>query len=219
MSERYVLRISRSDSQANHAREAELAAAAIQIGVKTAPCLAYGADYSIWQRLPGVRSNRKTSPPELWNELLSDLERLHNQPLEVAPTDLPDEWVSHEVWIERTQNAAQWSWVERKKLEQIFTNKHLILHNCFIHGDAWQDNVLENRGVYAGIIDWTGAGWSSLEFECSRLENPALELALTRWQGKLDSELVWKMRLELLLRVGTLRRVEWAGVREILARF
>ena len=219
MSEHYVLRVSRSNSYANHAREAKLATAAIKLGVKTAHCIAFEQDYSIWERLNGIRSNRDTSPKKLWEALLDDLEKLHTHPLEVAPKDLPIEWVSHEVWIERTQNAANWSTTERKTLERILTSKHSISSNSFIHGDAWQDNVLEHDGAYAGLIDWTGAGWSSLEFECSRLENPALEIGLKRWKSKLDVELVWKMRLELLLRVGTMRHVEWAAVREIVAHF
>jgi aminoglycoside phosphotransferase len=216
MSEHYVLRVSRSNSYSNHAREAKLAADAIKLGIKTAHCVAFAQDYSIWERLPGVRSNRQTSPRQLWEALLGDLEILHTHPLELAPEDLPIEWVSHEVWIERTQNAANWSATERKTLERILTRKHPISPNTFIHGDAWQDNVLEHNGTYAGLIDWTGAGWSSLEFECSRLENPALEIALKRWKAKLDVELVWKMRLELLLRVGTLRKVDWVGVREVM---
>jgi hypothetical protein len=41
---------------------------------------------------------------------------------------------------------------------------------------------------------------------------------LTRWKTKVDVELMLKMRLELLLRVGTLRRVDWAMVREIMTK-
>ena len=219
MSEHYVLRVSRSNSYASHAREARLASAAIKLGVKTAHCVAFEQDYSIWERLNGIRSNRDTSPGQLWEALLDDLEKLHAHPLEPAPEDLPAQWVSHEFLLESTQNAANWSPSERKTLERILTTKHSILHNTFIHGDAWQDNVLEHDGAYAGLIDWTGAGWSSLEFECSRLENPALEIGLKRWELKLDVELVRKMRLELLLRVGTMRHVEWAAVREIVAHF
>jgi aminoglycoside phosphotransferase len=218
MSEDYVLRISKNTVFADHAREARLAKEALKIGVTTAACVAFGQDYSIWKRLPGVRSNRNTSPLNLWDSLLSDLERLHSNPLEVAPENLPTEWVSHEVWIERTQNMANWSETERKTLESILITKHPITRHSFIHGDAWQDNVLEFEGCYSGLIDWTGAGWSSLEFECSRLEQPALDLALTRWKTKVDVELMLKMRLELLLRVGTLRRVDWAMVREIMTK-
>jgi aminoglycoside phosphotransferase len=216
MSENYVLRVSRSNSSTDHAREARLAEAAIKLGVKTAHCLVFALDYSIWQRLPGVRSNRDSSPKKLWEALLDDLEKLHAAPLEVAPKDLPTEWVSHEVWIERSQNSADWTETERKRLETILISKHPITQNTFIHGDAWQDNVLEHQGCYAGLIDWTGAGWSSLEFECSRLEQPALESALTRWQSKVDVKLILKMRLELLLRVGTLRKMNWSVVREIM---
>jgi aminoglycoside phosphotransferase len=218
MSEDYVLRISRNTVLADHAREARLAQAAVKIGVKTAACVAFGQDYSIWKRLPGVRSNRNTSPAKLWDSLLDDLEKLHANPLEVAPENLSEEWVSHEVWIERTQNMADWSAPERKKLESFLIAKHPITQHLFIHGDAWQDNVLEFEGCYEGLIDWTGAGWSSLEFECSRLEQPALDLALTRWKSKIDVELMLKMRLELLLRVGTLRRVDWAVVRDIMTK-
>jgi aminoglycoside phosphotransferase len=218
MSDDYVLRVSRSTVFADHAREARLAQAALKLGVKTAPCVAFGQDYSIWKRLPGVRSNRRTSPLQLWEELLTDLEKLHAAPLEAAPENPPVEWISHEVWIERTQNLAHWSAFERKTLEKILISKHPISQNSFIHGDAWQDNVLEFEGGYAGLIDWTGAGWSSLEFECSRLEQPALDLALLRWKQKIDLELVFKMRLELLLRVGTLRQVDWAAVREIMTK-
>jgi aminoglycoside phosphotransferase len=218
MSEDYVLRISKNTVFADHAREARLAKAALKLGVTTAACVAFGQDYSIWKRLPGIRSNRNTSPQNLWDSLLSDLERLHSNPLEVVPENLPEEWISHEVWIERTQNMANWSETERKKLESILIAKHPITRHSFIHGDAWQDNVLEFEGDYSGLIDWTGAGWSSLEFECSRLEQPALDLALTRWKTKVDVELMLKMRLELLLRVGTLRRVDWAMVREIMTK-
>jgi aminoglycoside phosphotransferase len=218
MSEEYVLRISRGNAVANHAREARLAQAALKLGVKTAPCVAFGQDYSIWQRLPGIRSDRNNSPKQLWEELLDDLEKLHAHPLEVAPENPPIEWISHEVWIERTQNMAFWSALERKRLENILIAKHPIQDTTFIHGDAWQDNVLEFNGNYAGLIDWTGAGWSSLEFECSRLEQPALALALERWKHKIDLELVYKMQLELMLRVATLRHVDWAVVRAIMAQ-
>jgi aminoglycoside phosphotransferase len=218
MSEDYVLRISRNNTVADHAREARLAQAALKLGVKTAACVAFGQDYSIWKRIPGNRSDRETSPQSLWEALLNDLEKLHAQPLETSPLDLPVEWISHEVWIERTQNMAGWDMGERKALENILISKHPIKHQVFIHGDAWQDNVLEFNGSYAGLIDWTGAGWSSLEFECSRLEKPALELALTRWRAKLDVELMFKMRLELLLRVGTLRHMDWFAVREIMTK-
>jgi aminoglycoside phosphotransferase len=213
-----VLRISKNTVFADHAREARLAQGALKLGVTTAACVAFGQDYSIWKRLPGVRSNRNTSPAKLWDLLLGDLEKLHAQPLEVAPENLALEWVSHEVWIERTQNTANWSGLERKRLEHILISKHAIKNHAFIHGDAWQDNVLEFNGSYAGLIDWTGAGWSSLEFECSRLEQPALDLALLRWEQKVDIELMLKMRLELLLRVGTLRQVNWSVVREIMTK-
>jgi aminoglycoside phosphotransferase len=218
MSEDFVLRISRNTVFADHAREAQLAKGALKLGVTTAACVAFGQDYSIWKRLPGVRSNRITSPQNLWESLLDDLEKLHANPLEVAPENQHSEWISHEVWIERTQNMASWTELERKTLENILNLKHEIKNHVFIHGDAWQDNVLEFEGCYSGLIDWTGAGWSSLEFECSRLELPALDLALKRWKLKIDLELMLKMRLELLLRVGTLRRVDWAVVREIMTK-
>ncbi len=218
MSEKYVLRIARSNTHSNYAREAQLAQLAARLGVKTALCIAFENDYSIWQRLPGIRSDRKTSDTGVWQDLLTDLEKIHQQPLEPQPENLTNEWISHEFLLESTQNAAVWSLTERKIIERVLNTKHPIANNTFIHGDAWQENVLEFNGQYAGLIDWNGAGWSCLEFECSRLENPALKLALKRWQSRLDLELVWKMRLELLLKVSATRRVDWVGVREIIGK-
>jgi aminoglycoside phosphotransferase len=87
----------------------------------------------------------------------------------------------------------------------------------FIHGDACAGNVLIDRnGSYLALIDWGGAGWDSLEAECARLEDDALELAKQRWGNELNLGLVEQLRLELYLQVLIQCRIGTEAVREQL---
>ena len=66
------------------------------------------------------------------------------------------------------------------------------------------------------LIDWGCAGWGSLESECARLEDDALELARHRWATRLDLSLLMQMRLDLLLEVATLGRLTFDPARSML---
>ena len=66
------------------------------------------------------------------------------------------------------------------------------------------------------MIDWGNAQWHAKEREYAWLEDDALEIALTRYD--LDLELLYALRLELLLFVGQFGRVTLGDVRRVLER-
>lgn len=216
MSERYVLRL--GDEGSDHAREARLALAALERGIRTARPVAWGRNYSIWERLEGTsyrHTEVRASVP--WSALLDDLEVLHAHPLEPKPQDFPKFWSAEVGVITETQGRAAWTKSERTLLLHAL-GEYPIRNPAFVHGDAYGDNVIVSpAGLYLGVIDWGCAGWQALEAEASRLEDGALELALERWQD-LDLALLWKLRVDILLRVAALGRLSFASVRSAVRR-
>ena len=214
----FVLRVVRPElvDYVNHEREAKLGLKAFKLGVKTAKPVAWDETYSIWERLPGQPlQNPETCSPDVWVRLLESLELLHKNPLE--PLGEPAKvWTGDSSFIDKTQEVARWSAAERTRLNALLSEPHPIRSPCYIHGDAYADNIMVADGSFVGIIDWGNAGWYSLEAECSSLEAPALDLALDRWQGSLDTALLWKMRLNLLLEVASYGRVPVSEVRAAL---
>ncbi|MEJ2292811.1 MAG: aminoglycoside phosphotransferase family protein [Deinococcales bacterium] len=213
--EGHVVRIG---DAADHAREAALARHARRIGLATPRAVAHGASYSIWERLPGTSAAVFGPVPDAtWDRLLDDLERLHRHPLEARPVDAPTTWRGRTEWVDRTQERACWTAAERSSLLRILDAERPLRHPAFVHGDAYGGNVLvDGKGCYVAVLDWGCAGWSALEAECARLEDPALVLALERWASDLDLSLVWAMRLELLLEVTHLGRADAGAVRRAL---
>ncbi len=212
MTHEHVLRIGRGQ---HHPREARLALAALHAGVRTARPVAWGEDYSIWERLEGSSYDRTQGcSPAAWHALLDDLDILHAHPLEPRPDTLPD-WRADAGLVMQNQEAAGWRDEERALLTRAFGEPHPVRNPVFIHGDAYGDNVLIANGAYVGLIDWGCAGWGPLEAECAPLEDEAFHLALSRWDG-LDLEFLWKLRLHLLLTVASLGRVSFETVRAAL---
>jgi aminoglycoside phosphotransferase (APT) family kinase protein len=215
----YVLRIVRPElmEHVNHEREAELALKAFDKGIKTAKPVAWDKTYSIWERLPGhALRNPETSSPKLWLDLLDTLEHLHQNPLELPEKPL-NSWVGDSSFIDKTQELALWSDDEKRLLAMFLSESQRIGSPCFIHGDAYADNIMvDDAGNFIGIIDWGNAGWQSLEAECSSLDTSALDLALKRWNHLLDKALLWKMRLNLSLEVASYGRLPIPEVRAVL---
>ncbi|RIH89529.1 Phosphotransferase enzyme family protein [Calidithermus terrae] len=215
LGERYVVRIAKNPL-ADHAREARLALAALKRGVRTARPLAWGQGYSIWERLPGHSLKEVgKARPELWDELLADLEKIHAGPLEPGPTP-PRLWKSGDSsHAEATRAEAGWSAEELEFFRAALETPHPV-RPAYVHGDAFGENIVADEGGgYVGLIDWGCAGWQSLEYECSRLEEEALELALKRWPD-LDLELLWKARLDLFLLLARYGRLPFAEVRRMM---
>ncbi len=214
----HVLRIG---AGTDHAREAAIAEGALRAGVRTARPVAWAADYSIWERLPGVPvrtlADRRVAAGA-WPDLLNDLERLHASPPEPVPASLPEAWAGDVRLVDWTQRLAGWSEEERSTIASLLGTHVPAATWRFCHGDAWADNVLvDSDGRYTGLVDWGCAGWQPLEQEASRLEDPALELAVERWPG-LDLALCWKMRLEVMLLAAVQRQTWFDDIRDILAQ-
>lgn len=154
----------------------------------------------------------------VWQELLNDLERLHDQPLEPYSNAPPrtDE-VGASRLIEESNERVRWTESELNLLTRLLAVKPPRHTAAFIHGDAYARNVLvDEQGAYLALIDWGCAGWGSLEAECARLENPALEIAKERWGDVLNIGLLELLRLELLLEILLRGRVGPDAVREQL---
>lgn len=220
MTDDFVLRLVRPElaQYVDHEREAELGRKAFDLGLKTAKPVAWDKSYSIWERLPGQPlENPETCPPKIWHDLLDTLKLLHQNPLEPRATP-PDPWTGNTDFIEKTQKAADWTSAEKERLTTLLSEPHPVTSPCFVHGDAYADNILVSEGNFVGLIDWGNAGWQSLEAECASLDAPALELALARWDADLDAPLLWKMRLNLLLEVASYGRVSFSNVRAVLSR-
>jgi serine/threonine protein kinase len=215
----YVLRVVRPEliEYVNHGREAELALKAFHKGIKTAKPVAWDKTYSIWERLPGhALKSPESSSPKLWHDLLGTLEQLHQNPLE-SMEKLLTSWTGDLRLIDKTQELALWSNDEKSLLTTFLSKPQRVQSPCFIHGDAYADNIMvDDAGTFTGIIDWGNAGWQSLEVECASLDTPALELALTRWGNLLDKPLLWKMRLNLSLEVASYGRLPISEVRAVL---
>ncbi len=227
LTDEYVLRVSRSQ-QTSHRKEASLALHALTLGIRTARPLFWAEDYSIWQRVNGSNAT-PPQPRHVWNALLEDLELWHVNPPFPAP-GLVD-WVQppfpHDrspsapgIWeadprLLHSDFAMQLEPTERDRIATLFKPRPLErLH--FLHGDAFSANIIVDAGQYAGLIDWGNAQWHAKEREYAWLEDDALEIALTRYD--FDLELLYALRLELLLFVGSLGRVTLGDVRRVLER-
>lgn len=212
----HVVRIG---SATDHHREARLADAAVRVGVRSPNAVAWGEGYSIWPRLPGTSLQQARNVSRLvWQELLNDLERLHDQPLEPSPWSPPrNDTVGASRLIEQSNEHAQWTKLELDSLIGLLTLQRPQHKSAFIHGDAYAGNILvDERGAYLALIDWGCAGWASLEAECARLENDALEIAKRRWGDMLNVGLLELLRLEFLLQILIQGRVGTGAVREQL---
>ena len=227
LTDEYALRVSRSHD-VDHALETKLALHALTLGICTAEPLFWAGNYSIWQRVAGSHAT-PPQPRQVWEALLNDLELWHANPPFPAPR--LEEWVQQPfpwdrtpsapgIWdtdprLLRNEFALQLEASERKRIADLFKPRSLErLH--FLHGDAFAANIIVQDGHYAGLIDWGNAQWHALEREYAWLEDDALEIALTRHD--FDLELLYVLRLELLLFVGSLGRVTLGDVRRVLER-
>ena len=212
LTETAVLRLG---PHADHAREAAIALGALATGVRTARPLFWGSGYSLWQRLPGVMPTPAQLTPTFWNAVLDDLERLHAAPPE-PPDPRPPEWWVGDVRLVAAGHAS-WTSAERNALERMLSTPYGLTAPVFVHGDVYRHNLLADPGGhYAGLLDWGNAGWATLEHECAVLDE--VEPALRRWAARIDPGLLWRLRLELLLRVVGAGRLPPQAVRETLAR-
>lgn len=212
---RHLVRVGRA---ADHPREARLANRAAELGVRTARAVAWGYGYSIWERLPGTSiSQERTVRESVWGELLDDLEVLHERPLEPYRSELRVDKTLAPRLIRLSEERAQWTRSERNLIDGLLSRRSARRGPTFIHGDAYARNVLINEdGAYVAIIDWGCTGWASLEGECARLEDDALELAKQRWRDRLDIGLLERLRLELVLQVLVEGRIGVEAVRQQL---
>ena len=103
--ENHVVRIG---PVADHAREARLALAAREIGVRTPRPAAWSETYGIWERSAGsVPTADRPGGPDAWAELLDDLETLHAHPLEAfEPRRDSRRWRGRPWLLGATQEAA-----------------------------------------------------------------------------------------------------------------
>ncbi|CAM3675507.1 phosphotransferase [Deinococcus frigens] len=197
----------------DHAREAAVALGAHAAGVHTARPLFWGPGYSLWERLPGGMPTPAQLTPRFWKAVLDDLERLHAAPPEMD-SPRPSAWWVGEPGL---ADGAGWTPDERAALRRLLTTPYPLTAPVFVHGDAYRHNLLADaRGNYAGLLDWGNAGWATLEHECAVLDN--LQSALDRWGERLDRGLLWRLRLELLLKVAGAGRISPDAVRAVLAR-
>ncbi|MBB6015796.1 phosphotransferase [Deinococcus radiopugnans] len=110
---------------------------------------------------------------------------------------------------------ADWTPAERAALLRALSTPYPLTAPVFVHGDVYRHNLLADAaGRYAGVLDWGNAGWATLEHECAVLDD--LEPALVRWGGRLDTGLLWRLRLELLLKVCGAGRISPNAVRKVL---
>ena len=227
LTEDYALRVSRSPP-VSHALEVRLALHALELGIRTSRPLFWANGYSIWQRIAGDNAT-PPQPRQIWEALLDDLETWHANP----PFDPPrlEDWVQKPFPWDRVPSppgiwdadprlldsdfALQLEPTERTRIRALFKPRSIErLH--FLHGDAFSANIIVGDGQYAGLIDWGNAQWHAKEREFAWLEDDALEIALTRYD--FDLELLYALRLELLLFVGQLGRVTLGDVRRVLER-
>lgn len=197
----------------DHAREAALALGALAAGVRTARPLFWGPGYSLWERLPGGMPTPSQLTPVFWNAVLDDLDRLQATPPEV-PTPRPSKWWVGDPEMPEVRNA-DWTPAERAALLRVLSTPYPLTAPVFVHGDVYRHNLLADAaGRYAGVLDWGNAGWATLEHECAVLDD--LEPALVRWGGRLDTGLLRRLRLELLLKVCGAGRISPNAVRKVL---
>ncbi len=144
--------------------------------------------------------------------MLDDLERLHAAPPEPC-LSRPCEWWTGDLGL---IDGLDWTPAEQFALRRVLSTPYVLTAPVFIHGDVYRHHLLADQGGhYAGLLDWGNAGWATLEHECAVLDK--LEPALARWNGRLDVGLLWRLRLELLLKVAGAGRIPPNAVREALA--
>lgn len=192
-----------------------MAQGAVAAGVRTARTLFWDAGYSLWERLPGEMPTPAQLNPAFWNAVLADLERLHAAPPEPLLSRPSEWWVGDPGLIEA--GGADWLPAERAALRRVLSTPYPLTVPVFVHGDVYRHNLLAARpGHYAGLLDWGNAGWATLEHECAVMDD--VEPALARWGRRLDMGLLWRLRLELLLKVWGAGRVSSGAVRGALDR-
>lgn len=227
LTEDYALRVSKSN-RVDHGLEARLALHALTLGIRTTKPLFWAEGYSIWQRVAGDHAT-PPQPRQVWDALLDDVETWHANP--PFPATRLEDWVQkpfpHDraptapgVWdadprLLSSEFAVQLKETELNRIAGLFKPRRLErLH--FLHGDMFAGNIIVRDGQYAGLIDWGNAQWHAKEREYAWLEDDALAIALTRHD--FDLELLYALRLELLLFVGQLGRVTVGDVRHVLER-
>lgn len=222
LTERFVVRIAKDEysQYLDHERECNIAEAMLKAGVRTARPVAWSRSYSIWERVPGqVIKRGETASDEVWNALLVDLERVWaNPPEPMKPLGL---WSSQDVEVlEKPSVLETLTQQEREDIKRIISTPRAIQHPAFIHGDAFNENVMVYQGNYAAVIDWGQAGWKPLEHEFTMMEQRAHELALERHAARLDLPLMSAIRLNIGLVVASYGLIDWTivgqGLREAL---
>ncbi|MFB9991607.1 aminoglycoside phosphotransferase family protein [Deinococcus oregonensis] len=201
----------------DHAYEVKVATGAFDAGVRTARPLGWGEGYSIWERLPGHPPNAAELTERVWREVLEDLERLHARP-PIPPKEREQQyWLGDPSLVNRTQAQAQWTAEERRRLNAALGSSSPLTVPLFVHGDVYASNILINdQGHYVGLIDWGNARWATLEDECMCFDD--VTVALQRWQSRLDVGLLWRVRLEFLMKLAAhTGRISPAAIREVLS--
>lgn len=214
----YVNRVWLADSAvlrvgpADHGRESHVALGALAAGVRTARPLAWGEGYSLWERLPGEHADLFTLSTAVWDEVLDDLERLHAHPPEPRVARTSNLWTGEPGTVGET--AAEWSPAEERRLLDLLSTPYPLSAPVFVHADVYSHNVLVHQGRYSGLIDWGNAGWATLEHEVATMDDPGP--ALARWGERLAPGLLWRLRLNLLLKVARDGRIGFGRVRQVL---
>lgn len=213
MTDTAVIRLGAST---DHAFEASVALGALAAGVQTARPLAWGDGFSVWQRLPGGPPRAEQLTRALWDAVLADLERLHARPPVLPIARTHDVWTGDASLVDRTHSRAAWTAEEYATLRALLSEPYPLTAPVFVHGDVYSPNILvDDQGLYAGLIDWGNARWATLEHECACLDD--MTVAFARWRGHLNLGLVWRVRLELLLYLAAKTgRVPFTAVRNVL---
>lgn len=202
----------RPGQRTRYAHEARVACGALAVGVRTARPLYWGRGYGLWERLSGEAPVQVT--PEVWKDVLDDLERLQACPPLLRPRR-PAPWRGDPEWTGRTQAQAGWTPAERAELGRLLSTPYPVTAPVFAHGDVYRLNLLvDGNGRYAGILDWGAAGWTALEAEVAVMDDPVP--ALARWGSRLDPELLRRARLNLSLKVAGAGRAPFGVVRALL---
>jgi Phosphotransferase enzyme family len=215
LTERFVVRIAKDDysQYLDHERECKIAEAMLKVGVRTARPIAWSRSYSVWGRVPGKAIERgEIASDEVWNALLDDLEHVWINPAEsMKPLE---SWSQDGSALERPSVQEALTLQERDDIRRIITKPRAIQHPTFIHGDAFNMNVMVDKGAYSAVIDWGWSGWHPLEHEFAMLNQRALELGLERHSKELDLPLLGAIRLNIGLEVASYGLIDWSIVRQ-----
>lgn len=204
ISNQYALKISRPETRdwISHPREAQMALSAIERGIRTPKPIAWGDDYSIWEKVNGETIHNKQVSESFLYDLLDTLELIHNNPFEPIPNNFEGEWMGDESNVEYARNISDFSAQEIKVIEGALLQPSKYGKPVFIHGDVYADNIFSNlQGEFVAIIDWGNAGWHSLERECAFMDQNIFEASVNRWKDSMDLGLLWKMHVNLLLEI------------------